>query len=56
MGLCVEHHVLISPLGELCVGGGIKKVVLRLVRMERVGLCGKLLVLILVEGRVKGLS
>ena len=48
LSLCVEHHLLIGPLGELGVCSGIKEVVLR--GMKRVGL------LILVKGRVKGLG
>jgi hypothetical protein len=53
LGLGVEHHLLIGPLCELGVGGGIKVVV---GWVERVGLCRELLVLILVKGRVKGLG
>lgn len=45
----VVHHLLIGPLGELGVGGRIKVGVLRLVWVERVGLCRELLVLILVK-------
>lgn len=49
LSLCVEHHLLIGPLSELGVGGRIKVMVLSLVRMERVGLCRELLVLVLVK-------
>lgn len=49
LGLGVEHHLLIGPLGELGVGSRIKVVVLGGVWVERVGLCRELLVLILVK-------
>lgn len=51
--VCVEHHLLISPLGsELCIGRviiGIWSVHLTLSRVHRI----RLLVMILVEGGIK---
>jgi hypothetical protein len=49
LSLSVIHHLLICPLSKLGIGSRIIIRALRLMGMDRVGLCGVVLVLILVK-------